>query len=158
MEALLITIVGGIISGIILLLIEYSYFQKERGTRTAKKFKTNENLVRNYEPLQEVSNSTSQDYSFPKRNSGKLLTIATSLLFGCPAIFACSWGVISVTGTPIDVSSNGQQYVETLPPTVGYVLLCLSVLFVAVPVVIGFMTLRKRPQSPANNEPLPPTS
>ena len=93
-----------------------------------------------------------------KRTLGIIATIVSALACGCAAIFACSWGVVSVTGTPIDVSSNGQQYVETLSPTVGYVLLCLSVLFVAVPVVIGFLTLRKKPQPPANNEPLPPTS
>jgi hypothetical protein len=95
-----------------------------------------------------------------KRTIGIIGTVVSALVCGCFAIFACAWGVISVTETPINFTSNGQQSIETLPPTVGYVLLCLSVLFVAVPFAIGFFTLRKKPQPPVvdNNEPIPPAS
>jgi hypothetical protein len=94
-----------------------------------------------------------------KRTVGIIATVLSALACGCFAIIACAWGVIAVTGTPIDITGNGQQYTDTLPPTVGYVLLCLSLLFVAVPFVVGFFTLRKKPQPPVdNNEPIPPAS
>lgn len=94
-----------------------------------------------------------------KRTVGIIATVLSAIACGCAAIFSCVWGVISVTGTPIDISTSGQQYVDTLPPTVGYVLLCMSVLFVAVPMAVGFFTLRKKPQPPVvNNDPIPPAS
>ena len=94
-----------------------------------------------------------------KRTVGIIGTVVSALVCGCSAIFACVWGVISVTETPINLTANGQQSVETLPPTVGYVLLCLSVLFVAVPIAVGFFTLRKKPVPPVvDNEPIPPAS
>jgi hypothetical protein len=36
--------------------------------------------------------------------------------------------------------------------------LCFSVIFIAIPIVVGFFMLRKKPGVPANSEPLPPTS
>lgn len=94
-----------------------------------------------------------------KRTVGIIATVVSAIACGCAAITSCAWGLISVTGTPINISTGGQQYVDTLPPTVGYVLLCLSVFFVAVPVAVGFFTLRKKPQPPAvNNDPIPPAA
>jgi hypothetical protein len=94
-----------------------------------------------------------------KRTVGIIATVLSALACGCVAIIACVWGVIAVTGTPIDITGTGQTYTDTLPPTVGYVLLCLSVLFVAVPFVVGFLTLRRKSQPPPeNNEPIPPVS
>lgn len=93
-----------------------------------------------------------------KRTIGIIATVLSALVCGCAAIIACGWGVIGVTGTPINITSGGDQYVDTMSPTVGYVLLCLSALFVAVPFVIGFLTLRKKPAPIVNNEPIPPAS
>jgi hypothetical protein len=93
-----------------------------------------------------------------KRTIGIIATVLSALVCGCAAIIACGWGVIGVTGTPINITSGGDQYMDTMSPTVGYVLLCLSVLFVAVPVVVGFVTLRKKREVPVSNEPLPPAS
>jgi len=90
---------------------------------------------------------------------GIIATLASALICGCSAIFACVWGVLIATNTPITTTSGGQQSIQTLPAPVGYVLLCLSLLFVAVPVVVGFVTLRKKPQvALVNNAPLPPAS
>lgn len=93
-----------------------------------------------------------------KRTAGIIATVVSALICGCTSIFTCGWGIISVTGTPINVSNNGEQYIDTLPPTVGYVLLCLTVLFIATPIVIGLVTLRKKPHPPVDNEPIPPAS
>ena len=94
------------------------------------------------------------------RTVGIIATVVSALICGCAAIFACVWGMLIATNTPITMTSGGEQSVQTLPTPVGYVLLCLSLLFVVVPVVVGFVTLRKKPQAavPDNNEPLPPAS
>lgn len=93
------------------------------------------------------------------KTAGIIATIVSALVCGCSAIFACVWGALIATNTPINMTSGGQQSVQTFPASVGYVLLCLSLLFVAVPVVVGFVTLRKKPQTaPVSNEPLPPVS
>ncbi|RJP49346.1 MAG: hypothetical protein C4583_12765 [Anaerolineaceae bacterium] len=93
-----------------------------------------------------------------KKTVGIIATVLSALACGCAAIISCAWGVIGVTGTPINITSGGDQYVDTMSPTVGYVLLCLSVLFVAVPVVVGFVTLRKKRAPIVDNEPIPPAS
>ncbi|MBV6394515.1 MAG: hypothetical protein HFACDABA_00080 [Anaerolineales bacterium] len=93
-----------------------------------------------------------------KRTIGIIATVLTSLICGCAAIFACAWGVIGISGQPITITEGGQQYVESMPPSLGAVLLCLSVLFIAVPVAVGFFTLRKKPEVPISNEPIPPAS
>jgi hypothetical protein len=47
----------------------------------------------------------------------------------------------------------------TLPPTSGWVLLCLSLLLIAIPVAVGFFTLRKKPGAGITGDPtVPPTS
>ncbi|MFN2273238.1 MAG: hypothetical protein ACK2TX_00175 [Anaerolineales bacterium] len=92
-----------------------------------------------------------------KRTTGIIATIATAILCGCCSLFGCVMGIGTITG-------NGNftlgDTVQPMPPTYGYVFLCLSVIFIAVPIVVGFVTLRKRPEEvePVSNEPLPPTS
>jgi hypothetical protein len=54
---------------------------------------------------------------------------------------------------------NGVSNSGTLPPTAGFVLICLSLIFIAIPIVVGFLTLRTKPAAaPDNNQPLPPAS
>jgi hypothetical protein len=76
-------------------------------------------------------------------------------------LFSCIWGVLIASGQPIDVTSNGVTTPQTFSPTIGYVLLCLSLLLVLVPVGVGFFTLRSKPEAsslPISNEPIPPAS
>lgn len=88
-----------------------------------------------------------------------VITIITALVCVCAALFACIWGGIIASGQPITSTVNGVETVQTIEPTVGYVLFCLSFLFILVPVVVGFLLLRKKPQaSPVSDEPLPPAS
>ena len=85
------------------------------------------------------------------KNTGMIATIAAVLLCGCPGLFLCLFGAITATG-------NGTFNDASLSPTVGYVLVCLSLVFVLIPVGVGFFTLRKKPESSGPNEPLPPAS
>jgi hypothetical protein len=66
------------------------------------------------------------------------------------------WGVIIARGAPVDVTSNGITAPQTFSPTIGYVLLCMSVFMILVPVAVGFFTLRKKPEVVQVD--VPPTS
>ena len=115
-----------------------------------------------------------------KKTIGLIATIGTFFLCACPSIFLCVWGVIGVSGTSIDQTFNGQTTSEPMPMALGIVLLCLSLIGLAIPAVVGFFTLRKKPEDTAinaapvvssvppvstvdtdpfsNDDPLPPTS
>lgn len=78
------------------------------------------------------------------RTLGIVLTALSAFICGCAGLFSCIWGGLIATGTPIDVTSNGITAPQTFSPTIGYALVCLSLLFLLVPVGIGYFTLRKR--------------
>lgn len=81
------------------------------------------------------------------RTIGVVATVITALLCGCSSLFSCIWGVMIASGTPINVTANGTTTPQTFSPTIGYTLLCLSLLFILVPVAVGFFTLRRKPDS-----------
>jgi hypothetical protein len=95
-----------------------------------------------------------------KRTTGIIATVATALICGCCSLFGCIMGIGALTGNgTLELGGTTQP----MPPSYGYVFLCLSVLFIAVPIVVGFFTLRKKPEeaAPATapaSEPKPPAS
>jgi len=89
------------------------------------------------------------------RTIGIIATVATSVICGCASIFSCVWGIIIASGRPLDVTSNGFTTQQTVSPTIGFVLLCLTLLMLLVPVAVGFFTLRKKP-SAVSDEVIPP--
>ncbi|MGE5463857.1 MAG: hypothetical protein ACM3PS_10915 [Syntrophothermus sp.] len=82
------------------------------------------------------------------RTLGIALTIITTFVCGCISLFTCVFGGLIATGTPFDVTRNGVTAPQTFPPTAGFVLLCLSLLLILVPVGVGFFALRNRNQTP----------
>jgi preprotein translocase subunit SecF len=93
------------------------------------------------------------EFDMDKRNTGIIATVASVILCGCPGIGFCLFGALTAAGQ--DIFNNG-----SLSPTVGIVLLCVSLIFIAIPIVVGFVTLRKKPEEvkPITDEPLPPTT
>jgi hypothetical protein len=79
-----------------------------------------------------------------KRTIGVIATVVTAFACGCASIISCAWGFIIVSGQPINITSNGITTPQTLSPTIGYVLLCLTVLMILVPVGVGFFTFRRK--------------
>ena len=82
-----------------------------------------------------------------KKTTGLIATIATALLCGCPGLFGLCMGGTSVLaslvpGANIDVFGSSDPRAAT---TMGVVSLCLSVIFIAIPIVVGVVTLRKKP-------------
>ncbi|GAB4541992.1 MAG: hypothetical protein Fur002_11440 [Anaerolineales bacterium] len=95
-----------------------------------------------------------------KRQVGLIATIATTVLCGCPGLFMCFFGGVSVLASmmpnaEIDVLGSSDPAAAT---TMGVVFLCLSLIFIAIPIAVWFFTLRKRPEAALPNEPLPPVS
>ena len=98
-----------------------------------------------------------------KKTTGLIATIATALLCGCPGLFGLCLGGISlfasmIPGAEIDVFGSNDPAAGA---TMGVVFLCLSVIFIAIPIVVGVVTLRKQPESVAPvpapvSEPKPP--
>ncbi len=87
------------------------------------------------------------------KTKGIVATIASVVLCGCPGLFICLFGALTASG-------NGTFNEESLPPTVGFVLICLSLIFIVIPIAVGFFMLRKKPEADvvSSNEPLPPVS
>jgi hypothetical protein len=80
------------------------------------------------------------------KNTGMIATIATVILCGCPGLFLCIFGAITATGKmPFSTEVNGVSNSGTLPSTVGFAMLCLALIFILIPVGVGFFTLRKKP-------------
>jgi len=96
-----------------------------------------------------------------KKTTGIIATVATALLCGCPGLCMCLFGATSVfasmiPGAEIDVMGSSDPAAAT---TMGIVTLCLSVIFIAIPILVGFFTLRNKPEEPIiSNEPLPPAA
>ena len=87
-------------------------------------------------------------------------TIAAVVLCGCPGLFMCFFGAIftfasQVPGADIDVMGSSDP---ASAMTMGIVFLCVSFIFILIPIAVGFFTLRKKPEAVTNNEPLPPAS
>lgn len=100
-----------------------------------------------------------------KKIGGIIATIVAVFLCGCSGLVMCVFGIITATGNmPLTsefpyTSNFGNPNSEMAPAYWGYVLLCLGLIFIAVPIVVSVLTLRNKPEKPASiNEPFPPAS
>jgi len=84
-----------------------------------------------------------------KKSTGIIVTVITALLCGCPGLLSMCFGLVfavvsRIPGAEIDVfgSSDPQSALST-----GIGALCLGIVFVAIPIVVGIITLRKKPEA-----------
>jgi purine-cytosine permease-like protein len=93
------------------------------------------------------------------KTKGIVATVAAVLLCGCPGLFMCIFGAVSAAGVmPYNTDVNGVTSSGMVSPTIGYVLVCLSLIFIAIPIVVGFVMLRKKPETPGSDMPIPPAA
>lgn len=92
------------------------------------------------------------------QTKGILATVAAVVLCGCPGLFLCVWGAIGVTGAPINTELNGVSSSAPMSTSLAIGLLCGAVLLMLIPVVVGFLSFRKKPAPPMSSAPLPPAS
>lgn len=95
------------------------------------------------------------------RSAGIIATVATVLLCGLPGLLgvcagALAAGISFIPGAQIDVFGRNDPDAALYT---GLGLLCLGVVFVAIPVIVGIFTLRRKPAAepqPVSDEPIPP--
>lgn len=92
------------------------------------------------------------------RTTAIILTIASAVLCGCPGLFLCVFGGLVAAGAPVNTELNGVSNTTTLPASYGIAMLCGAIILILIPVVVGFLTLRKKPEQPAVSTPIPPAS
>ena len=81
-----------------------------------------------------------------QRTIGIIATTLTGLLCGCSGLFLCIFGALTATGSmPYTTDFMGETQTGTTPPGVGIALICLALVFIAIPILVGFFTLRKKP-------------
>jgi len=81
-------------------------------------------------------------------------TVAAILLCGCPGLAICLFGAVTAFGVMPDFINGYGQF----PGWVGFVSLCLAVVFIAIAVVVPILLLRKKKPAVVAEEvpPLPP--
>ncbi|HEX6270486.1 MAG TPA: hypothetical protein VFZ43_09640 [Anaerolineales bacterium] len=94
------------------------------------------------------------------KNARMIATSVAVVLCGCPGLLGLCFGGVSllasfVPGAEIDVFGSSDPRSAT---TMGLVTLCISVIFVAIPIALWFATRRKEAATPSDSEPLPPVS
>ena len=108
------------------------------------------------------------------RTVGIVATVITALCCGCTSLFLCLFAVVGMARGSVDLNGAPTEF----PTAAGITMLCLSVFFIAIPLVVAFFTFRKKPATapaavpvapvvppdvtpevtPGNDEPLPPAS
>jgi len=92
------------------------------------------------------------------RTTGIVLTIVSIALCGLPGLCLCLFGAVTAIGImPYTATLNGDTTTGTLPSTWGFVGLCLALFLIAIPVVVGILTLRNKPQAASEPSTLPPS-
>lgn len=81
------------------------------------------------------------------RTAAIIATIATILLCGCPGLFLCIFGAVTATGNmPYNVTDfSGNTTSGTMSTTWGFAMLCVALIFILIPILVGFFTLRRKP-------------
>lgn len=87
-----------------------------------------------------------------KKTVGLIATISTVLLCTCPTFLLCGVGVFGFSGAALDQMLNGSKTPEPLSfgPYI-IVLICLALISLTIPIIVGFITLRKK-----DDDSLPP--
>jgi len=100
-----------------------------------------------------------------KRTTGIIATVAAALLCGCPGLASLCFGAMfavtsQIPGAEIDMFGS-KDPAQALNYGIGGV--CVGIVFIIIPIVVGFLMLRRKPEAtvappPASppDEPMPP--
>ena len=92
------------------------------------------------------------------KNTGMIATVATVLLCGCPGLLLCIFGAVTATGRmPYNTEVNGVSNSGMLPAGAGVGMLCFALILILIPVLVGFFTLRRKPEA-VQPQDIPPAS
>ena len=95
-----------------------------------------------------------------KRQTGIIATVVATLLCGCPGlIIACVGSMFAILSQIPDTEYSGGLTPESALGG-GIAGLCLGIVFVIIPIVVGFVMLRNKKPAVVDvanpNEPIPP--
>ncbi len=101
----------------------------------------------------------------PKKTGAIIATVAAILLCGCPGLSLCVLGIWGAIGMP-DYLQFFNSYGGNIPNWIGFALLCVSLIFIVIAILVPVLTLRKKKAAPEAapvdilppSEPLPPAS
>ena len=100
-----------------------------------------------------------RNLAMKKKTVGLIATIGTTIICACPSLFLFLIGALGLSGAPFSSSVNGEATSQPMDTSVAITMLCVSLIGLATPVVVGVLTLRDRePEIIFPNEPLPPPS
>jgi hypothetical protein len=92
------------------------------------------------------------------RTTGIVLTVVSIALCGIPGLCLCLFGGLTAVGVmPYTYTLNGETSSGALPTSWGFVGLCLALFLIAIPVVIGILTLRNKPPAATPPSTIPPS-
>ena len=92
------------------------------------------------------------------RTAALIITIATALICGCAGLFLCVLGGAGLAGVPVTTEWMGDTSTAPMATTTAASRLCAGLVFVIIPVAVGFLTLRKKPAPPDLPGPIPPAA
>ena len=79
------------------------------------------------------------------RTVGMIVTAVTVFCCACPGLFLCIFGGMIAAGRPVETTLNGVTSSQTYPASYGIAGLCLALILIAIPIVMGFVTFRIKP-------------
>lgn len=94
-----------------------------------------------------------------KKTTGIIATSISAILCGCPGFFGLCLGATSalasfVPGAEIDIFGSSSPRAAL---SAGMGMLCLGIVFLVVPFIVGWITLRDKSEAvPLPDEPIPP--
>lgn len=92
-----------------------------------------------------------------KRTKSLIATGAAVVLCGCPGLLLCIFGGLAAMGAPVTTTGlSGVSTTAPMSPTTAYVLLCLGMILLVIPIAVGFFTLRKKPGDGIAGDPTTP--
>ena len=83
-----------------------------------------------------------------KKTTGIIAVSITSVLCGLPGLAGLCIGPLSIFGSQVSDSSLDPADAN-LALGLGIAMVCLSIIFIAIPVFVGFFTLGKKRQEPS---------
>ena len=79
------------------------------------------------------------------RTVGIILTVVTVFCCACPGLGMCLAGVMGIAGVPFTTTVGDQSTTQPMSAPVAIGLMCLSVILIVIPIVVGFFAFRSKP-------------
>jgi len=92
------------------------------------------------------------------RTVAMIITVSTAVVCGCLSLFLCIFGGAGLAGVPVTTEWMGDTNTAPMGSTTAFALLCVGIIFVIIPIVVGFLTLRRKSVPVDVAGPMPPTA